>query len=86
MQITVVQSGASCPIELIVKVREAYNNFSIFMIRVKSPTTLNKKQARGIDLHLLETSKDNNKNFMEIIQASKNIRLPTNIKDLLTII
>ena len=63
------------------------NNFSILLLRVKNPTTLNEQQARGMDIHILESGKDNNKDIMEMIQASKKkISLPTNIEDLITIV
>ena len=66
---------------------ETPSNFSIFMIRVKNPTALNEQQAKGMNLHILELGKDNNKNIMEMIQASKNsVKIPTNIEDLLIII
>lgn len=63
------------------------NNFSIFMLRVKDPTTLNEQQARGMELHILEAGKDHNKEVMEKIQASKKkIILPTTFEDLTTIV
>jgi len=63
------------------------NNLSIFLLRVKDPTTLNEQQARGMELHILEAGKDHNKEVMEIIQASKKkIILPTTFEDLTTIV
>ena len=63
------------------------NNFSILLLRVKDPTTLNEQQARGMELHILEAGKDHNKEVMEKIQASKKkIILPTTFEDLTTIV
>ena len=63
------------------------SNFSIFLIRVKDPTTLNEQHARGMELHILESGKDNNKDIRERIEASrKRIEMPTTIEDLITIV
>ena len=62
-------------------------NLSIFLIRVKDPTTLNEQHVRGMELHILESGKNNNKDIMEKIQASKKkVELPTTIEDLITIV
>ena len=63
------------------------SNVSIFCLRVKDPTTLNEQHARGMELHILESGKDSNKDIMEKIQASKKkIKLPTTVEDLITIV
>jgi len=63
------------------------SNVSIFSLRVKDPTTLNEQHARGMELHILESGKDSNKDIIEKIQASKKkIKLPTTIEDLITIV
>ena len=66
---------------------ETPNNLSIFHIRVKDPTTLNEQHARGMELHILESGKDNNKDIRERIEASrKKIKMPTTIEDLITLV
>jgi hypothetical protein len=63
------------------------DNLTIFHLRVKDPTTLNEQHARGMELHILESGKDSNKDIVERIQASKKkIKLPTTIEDLITIV
>ena len=63
------------------------DNLTIFHLRVKDPTTLNEQHARGMELHILESGKDNNKDIVERIQASKKkIRLPTTIEELIIIV
>jgi hypothetical protein len=63
------------------------SNFTIFGIRVKNPTALNEQQARGMNLHILESGKDNNKSIMEMIQSNKKpIKIPTNIEELMIIV
>jgi hypothetical protein len=48
------------------------SNFSIFMLRLKKPTKMNKQHSRGMKLHILEQGKDNNKSILEMVEASKN--------------
>ena len=63
------------------------SNLTIFWLRVKNPTALNEQLTRGMNLHILESGKDNNKSILEMIQANKkSIKLPTNIEELMIII
>ena len=63
------------------------SNFSIFMLRLKDPTRLNKQHSRGMKLHILERGKDNNKSILEMVEAGKNaICVPILVEDLLVVI
>ena len=56
------------------------SNLSIFMLRVKDPTKLNKQQSMGMKLHILEQGKENNKNILEIVEKGKHaVRIPTTV-------
>ena len=58
------------------------SNLSIFMIFVKEPTGNNDQHVRGIELHLLEQGKGNNKDVLEIVKAKKNpIKIPVHFED-----
>jgi len=53
------------------------------MIKLIDPTRPNEQHARGLDLHLLEVGKDNNRNVLEMVKAGKNqIKVPTSFEDL----
>ena len=55
------------------------------MIMVKEPTGHNEQQVRGIELHLLEQNKDNNKDVLEMVKAGKNqIIVPIHFEDFST--
>jgi len=61
------------------------SGFSIFMIMVKEPTGSNEQQVRGMELHLLEQHKDNNKEVLEMVKAKKNqIKIPKHFEDFST--
>jgi len=56
------------------------------MIKLIDPTRPNEQHARGLDLHLLEVGKDNNRNVLEMVKAGKNqIKVPTSFEDYLTL-
>ena len=77
-----LRHGMFCYVKL-----DTPSNFTIFGIRVKNPTALNEQQARGMNLHILEAGKDNNKSIMEMIQSNKKpIKIPTDIEELTTIV
>ena len=63
------------------------SNFSIFMLRLKDPTKLNKQHSRGMKLHILKQGKDNNKSILEMVESSKNtISVLTSVEDLLIVV